>query len=138
MPEGRHDVMQCPYDQQQCESPGCHDAASARCDPLCLNLRPSRPLFIPLRGEYFDAFAAGIKREELRRYGPRWNERTCRVGRRVVLSRGYGRHYRLIGEIVRFTTQRGSTFGSTYRTSIERLYRTLDIDIACIEIEVGR
>lgn len=42
------------------------------------------PLFIPLTGEFYDAFANGSKTEELRRYGPRWNERTCPVGRAVV------------------------------------------------------
>jgi len=45
------------------------------------------PLFIPLKGEYFDAFARGEKRQEFRPWGKRWNERTCRIGRRVVLSR---------------------------------------------------
>lgn len=53
-----------------------------------------RPLFIPLKTEYFQAFADGSKREELRRYGPRWNERTCCVGRDVVLSKGYSKQAR--------------------------------------------
>jgi len=47
-----------------------------------------KPLFIPLKGEYFDQFQAGTKDTEYRVYGPRWNERTCAVGREVVLSRG--------------------------------------------------
>jgi hypothetical protein len=48
-----------------------------------------RPLFIPLRACWFDAFACGEKTEEWRRHGPRWNANVCRVGRPVVLSRGY-------------------------------------------------
>ncbi len=92
------------------------------------------PLFLPLRGEFYDAFANGAKREELRRYGPRWNERTCLIGRRVLLSRGYGKAHRLVGRIWRFKRQRGTTFGSTYRASIERIYGTLELDIACISI----
>lgn len=96
------------------------------------------PLFIPLKAEFFEAFQAGTKTEELRRYGPRWNERTCRVGRAVVLSRGYGRQARLQGRIWRFKKQHGSIFGSTYRASIERLYGTLDIDIACISIDFSK
>ncbi len=107
-----------------------------------MNARPlpaaGRPLFIPLKGEFFDAFASGTKTEELRRFGPRWNERTCEVGRAVTLSRGYGKAQRLTGRIWRFKKQHGSTFGSTYRASIERIYGTLDIDIACISIEVNR
>lgn len=92
----------------------------------------NRPLFVPLRAEFFDAFAAGVKTDELRRYGPRWNERTCVVGRPVILSRGYGRSRRLTGRVERFKKQHGSIFGSTYRASIERIYGTLNVDIACI------
>jgi hypothetical protein len=96
-----------------------------------------KPLFVPLNAEFFDAFAAGTKTEELRRYGARWNERTCPVGRRVVLSRGYGKAKRLAGRIVRFKKQHGTIFGSGYRASIERIYGTLDLDIACIGIQVS-
>ena len=46
-----------------------------------------KPLFIPLNTEYFEAFADGSKGEELRLYGPRWNEETCKLGREVVLSK---------------------------------------------------
>lgn len=62
----------------------------------------SRPLFIPLRREYFEAFERGEKTEEYRPYGPRWNERTCYPGRPVVLSLGYGKARRLTGIIRAF------------------------------------
>lgn len=61
-----------------------------------------KPLFVPLRGEWFDAFESGAKGTEFRALGPRWNARTCRIGRRVVLSRGYGKARRLSGVIVGF------------------------------------
>lgn len=61
-----------------------------------------RPLFIPLRRAYFEAFARGEKREEFRRLGARWNSSTCRPGRRVVLSLGYGRASRLPGVVSSF------------------------------------
>ena len=61
----------------------------------------SVPLFIPLRREWFAAFAVGEKTEEWRRYGPRWNHRTCAPGRPVVLSLGYTRT-RLAGRLVAF------------------------------------
>ena len=48
-----------------------------------------RPLFIVLRREWFEAFRIGSKTDEWRRYGPRWNENTCRIGRPVILSLGY-------------------------------------------------
>jgi hypothetical protein len=61
-----------------------------------------RPLFIPLKREFFNAFLAGTKREEFRRHGKPWNRETCRVGRRVTLSLGYGKQSRLTGTITGF------------------------------------
>ena len=59
-----------------------------------------KPLFIPLKGEFFDAFVRGEKRTEYRLRNKRWNLEVCAVGRRVVLSRGYGKGRRLTGTIV--------------------------------------
>lgn len=62
------------------------------------------PLFLPLKSRFYDEFAAGRKTYELRCYGPRWNEKTCPVGRPVVLSRGYGKQARMQGRITEFDT----------------------------------
>lgn len=48
-----------------------------------------KPLFIPLKAEHFEAFESGTKQFEYRPWGPRWNERTLIVGRKVTLSYGY-------------------------------------------------
>lgn len=93
-----------------------------------------KPLFIPLKREFYEDFAAGRKGSELRLYGPRWNERTCPVGREVVLSLGYGKAHRMTGVISEFLVRDAHTFGSTYRDSIQRLYGTLDKPIAEIRI----
>jgi hypothetical protein len=61
-----------------------------------------KPLFIPLKREYFEAFERGEKHEEFRPFGQRWNLRTCQVGRPVVLSMGYGKRRRLSGTITSF------------------------------------
>ena len=62
----------------------------------------SRPLFIPLKAEYYQAFLYATKSTEYRLFGPRWNLKVCAVGRRVRLSYGYGKSRpRLHGEIVR-------------------------------------
>jgi hypothetical protein len=61
-----------------------------------------KPLFIPLRREYFEAFENGAKTVEYRLYGPRWNERTCWPMRPVVLSLGYGKKRRLTGLVAGF------------------------------------
>lgn len=63
-----------------------------------------KPLFIPLKREYYRQFESGLKTTEIRPYGPRWNERTCTIGRHVVLSLGYGKQRRLTGSIVAFST----------------------------------
>lgn len=60
------------------------------------------PLFVPLRREYFEAFERGEKTIEYRMAGGRWNSQTCRVGRRITLSLGYGKARRLHGVIADF------------------------------------
>lgn len=60
-----------------------------------------KPLFVPLKKCWFEAFASGKKRVEYRLYGPRWHEGTCIPGRDVVLSCGYS-GARLHGTIVGF------------------------------------
>lgn len=62
-----------------------------------------KPLFIPLKKEYFEAFERNKKDTEYRLYGPRWNEKTCTVGRAVTLSCGYGKQRRLNGVITHFS-----------------------------------
>ena len=98
-------------------------------------LKFENPVFIPLKTAYYEMFAEGIKTEELRRYGKRWNEKVCTVGRRVTLSRGYGKRGRLSGVIWKFKKQHGSTFGSTYKALILGVFGTLDVEIACISIK---
>lgn len=70
------------------------NAANCECAP-----RQARPLFIPLKAEWFSAFARGEKDTEYRQRGPRWNLDTCAIGRRVILSCGYGKAKRLGGTI---------------------------------------
>ena len=93
-------------------------------------------LFVPLITRYYDAFERGEKNEELRLYGPRWNENTCIVGREVILSKGYGKKPRLRGTIWKFKRQHGRTFGSTYKAAILDRYKTLDVWIAVISINL--
>lgn len=64
----------------------------------CMN--STKPLFVPLKTRYFRAFAAGTKTVEYRRWGARWNDASCFVGRPVVLSHGYS-GARLTARVVR-------------------------------------
>lgn len=84
------------------------------------NSMAERPLFIPLRREWFEAFESGDKTEEHRRHGKRWNARTCRIGRAVTLSLGYSGR-RLTGVITSFGTRLcdAECDGGIYRTGEE-------------------
>jgi hypothetical protein len=64
----------------------------------------SPPLFLALRSVHFQAFADGNKTVEWRKWGPRFNDRTLRVGRRVTLAHGYS-GARLFGRIVKLEFQ---------------------------------
>lgn len=92
-------------------------------------------LFIPLKQEYFEAFESGQKTEEYRPYGPRWNERTCPIGRRVVISLGYGTQRRLTGTIMSFRKSEEVTASAEWRAC----YGTKGHKVAaCIGIALDR
>jgi len=98
-----------------------------------------KPLFIALVTRYFNAFADGSKTHEYRLYGGRWNEKTCRVGRAVTLSRGYGKQARLPGTVSSFRRLSLSQLPPHVAASMLELYgaRLGGHDIAEIGIEVA-
>lgn len=98
----------------------------------------NKPVFIPLKGQYYDAFISGDKVEELRLYGPRWNEKTCYIGRPVLLSRGYGKAHRANGVIAGFRRQNANTFGRGYKKAVMDVYGTLNKEMAVIYIKVDK
>jgi hypothetical protein len=91
-----------------------------------------KPLFIPLKRKFYIAFADGIKDTEYRRYGARWNERTCRVGRAVTISLGYGKAHRLSGVVVGF--RRDSEIAGT--PDFIECYGHTAGSAACIQIKL--
>jgi hypothetical protein len=95
-----------------------------------------KPLFIPLAAEHFDAFANGTKlnMEEYRAYGTRWNHQTCPVGRRVLLSRGYGKHKRLRGVIAGVREMNFTDAPELLQESLRKLYVIPPSIIICIKI----
>lgn len=99
-------------------------------------MKEQKPLFIPLKTQYFNEFSSGEKSKEFRRYGARWNEETCAVWRDVVLSKGYGKQSRLDGMVVGFEKKKAADLSEVERKSIFDVYGTLEIDIAVIDIVV--
>ena len=90
-----------------------------------------KPLFIPLQTRWFRAFAKGIKPVEYRAYGPRWNERTCTVGRDVILSHGYSGD-RIRAQVVRF--DRIAIHNAPLE--VQSLFAN-HAEIACISLNLG-
>ncbi len=91
-----------------------------------------KPLFIPLRAQYFADFVAGMKHYEYRPLGPRWNEKVCFRGRPVLLSRGYGLRERATGVITEFFVSRVDGVPAAYRECYPKA-RSMD-PVACIGI----
>lgn len=94
-----------------------------------------KPMFIPLKAEYFAAFVDGTKTNEYRMYGDRYNERTCAIGREVVISRGYGKAHRRRGKIVGFKHALGCNMPEI-SAALENCYGTSDFPVAVITIKL--
>ncbi len=93
-----------------------------------------KPLFIPLTTHWFNQFADGTKTTELRIYGPRWNERTCTIGRAVTISHGYGKARRLHGTIVGFDISKAASTIPDFIAAFPKIKRM--VDVACIHIKL--
>ncbi len=93
-----------------------------------------KSLFIPLKTEFFEALKNRTKDTEYRVYGPRWNENTCKEGRPVTLSKGYGKKHRLQGVIVAFNRSIQPTMTAEWKACYPpRIPRQI---AACIKIAV--
>lgn len=90
-----------------------------------------KPLFIPLKKQYYEEFVSGTKTVEYRKYGLGWNEDTCQIGRPVVISLGYGKNRRSKGTITSF-----GIIPSTQVPSAREVYGTQKVDIAMIGIDL--
>ena len=91
-----------------------------------------KPLFIPLKREFFEAFERGEKTVEYRVLGPRWNAQTCRIGRPVVLSLGYGKARRLHGRVSWF----GIDYSPQDRPGWVACYGAHTCKAACIGVKI--
>ncbi|WP_428383671.1 hypothetical protein [Nevskia ramosa] len=87
-------------------------------------------LFIPLKTKFYREFERGDKTTEFRPYGPRWNERTCAIGRPVVLSMGYGKGQRLRGVVAAFSASVEPSKSDAWRSC----YGDEPQSVACIRI----
>lgn len=94
-----------------------------------------KPIFIPLKSEYYQAFLDGSKRIEYRRAGVgQFTLAKCTPGRDVTLSKGYGRRDRIRGTVVRSWIEHHEHPAG----AIAACYGHQPIDIIAIEITVDR
>ncbi|MGK7903867.1 MAG: hypothetical protein AB4352_21170 [Hormoscilla sp.] len=94
-----------------------------------------KPIFIPLKSEYYQTFLNGSKRIEYRRAGVgQFTLAKCIPGREVTLSKGYSKRDRIKGTIVRSWIERHKHPTG----AIAACYGTEQIDIIAIEIAVDR
>lgn len=108
--------------------------AFARGEPNQCVVCHVKPLFIPLKTEYFNAFKEGTKKYELR-VGAKWGHKHCKVGRAVTLSKGYGKHERLNGVITSFESVNVDSLSDNDYNAVKALYPYTDY-INKIGIEV--
>jgi len=95
-----------------------------------------KPLFIALKSEHFISFESGGKKFEIRKYGKRWNEKTCPVGRKVILSKGYGKKHRMNGNITSFSKLSANALSERDRVVVTLIYGSLDFYVSMIGISV--
>lgn len=90
-------------------------------------MRHTKPLWVPLKAKYFDAFEAGSKTIEYRLYGAQWTEKHIYPGRPAVLGRGYSGR-RLRAEVIKLEVRVMSTetYGPNRRLALIHL-RLLDV-----------
>ena len=96
----------------------------------------AKNLFIPLNTEYFQQFKSKQKKHELRRYGKRWNEKTCVVGRPATLSHGYGKKNRLAARVIDFNVVSAAQLTAAEAGAFFSIYKTLDCEIAKISLRL--
>jgi hypothetical protein len=92
---------------------------------------PSKPLWIPLKRKYFDAFKNGTKTIEYRHNSRQWTEKHIYPGRPVTLGCGYSGP-RLRAVVTKFETRimDSETYGPNQRLALIHL-RVLQDDAAC-------
>lgn len=96
-----------------------------------------KPLFIPLKTESFNAFKDGTKTHELR-IGAKWGHKQCKIGREVILSKGYGKHERLNGVINSFEVIKLGDLSNSYQCNLHKILFNKFIDEYGIDLEINK
>lgn len=91
-------------------------------------------LFIPLNREYYERFKAGTKQFEIRKYGPRWNEKTCYPVRAAVVSLGYGKASRMHATVKQMVRMDRDDLPEPHRSDAIKVYGD-HRDLAVIYLE---
>lgn len=95
-----------------------------------------KPLFIPLKSEYYEAFKDGSKDTEYRLHGKRWNENTCWRGRKITLSKGYGKKNRLYGVISSVWVTNSVSVAYVIQEALAAIFGPGIHEVICLEIHL--
>lgn len=86
-------------------------------------MKHDKPLFVPLKTEYYEKFESGQKTDELRRGSDkRWSAKHCYPGRPAVLSKGYGKQNRLDAVVTNHAVVSVSMLPAGLRADFEACY----------------
>lgn len=97
-------------------------------------MKSDKALFIPLNTEHYDKFDSGEKDTEYRILGPRWNLDCIWVGRKVTISKGYGKQNRIKGEVKHLKVIKRRYLPESVQADLDKIYSEDKIDVICITV----
>lgn len=98
----------------------------------------NKPLFVALKTKFYEQFKYGLKRYELRKLNSNFNAQTCKIGKAVILSKGYGNHERLGCYITSYKEVNGSDLPLNMQKSAREVYGTATLRFAIIGLSKPR
>lgn len=140
------DLLQCTRCFNLCKDidrvlmPSGDGISKVHCCPVCINeiFTKAKPLFIPLKTKYYEAFCDGTKSIEYRRPKDNFHPKKCLPGRQVTISKGYGKQHRQNGVIKSAILIDAKTLPEDKQTDVLAVYGDIDIKIIAIEIVLDK
>ena len=86
--------------------------------------------------KYFEQWIDRKKKYEMRIYGEKWNEKTCRVGKKAIIRCGSKGLSSVSGVISGFSVVEACDLPQSDQDTIKEIWGTIDLTMACIEINI--
>jgi len=98
-------------------------------------MKNDKALFIPLNTEYYNQFESGEKDTEYRILGPRWNLKCIWIGRKVTISKGYGKQNRIKGEVTDLKIIERGCLPESVQNDLDKIYSEDKTTVICITVK---